>query len=165
MRLHLLAQAARLPRGDPFILLNSRSRPALLSLPQVTDTKVNPATNATYINGVNYYLEPHFEWGMYNSCKSVQFPGTLTFPSTKQGLDLGSFEGSNQLAIELVCGRSIDRCDPPTWLLYIGDKAENSLVPFQINFITNFTAVDPPSCLPYLKGEGFHRSSCPSLPP
>ncbi len=80
-----------------------------------TEIKNNTATTPPkpYVNAVDYHLTEDFAEGMFNSCSSVQYPG------------------SNQLVLELLCGTK--DCTPKKWLTFLGDV--NQQAPFAFNFI------------------------------
>lgn len=65
-----------------------------------------------YVDGVEYYLTDMFAEGMFNSCSSVQYPG------------------SNQLVLDLLCGTS--QCTPQKWLNFLGDVGQQA--PFAFTF-------------------------------
>ena len=68
-----------------------------------------------YVTSVDYFLSSEYAGGMFNSCRSVQFPS------------------SNGLVMSLLCGRKAALCSPQVWLKFLGDKQMNPSVPFEVS--------------------------------
>ncbi|XP_069106918.1 NPC intracellular cholesterol transporter 1-like, partial [Argopecten irradians] len=71
--------------------------------------------NYTIVDSISYVISKDFAFGMYNSCKNVEMPST------------------NELALNMFCGRTADKCTPYNWLQYMGDPS-NGHTPFEIDF-------------------------------
>ncbi|XP_033726498.1 NPC intracellular cholesterol transporter 1-like isoform X1 [Pecten maximus] len=71
--------------------------------------------NYTVVESVNYVMSKDFAFGMYNSCKNVEMPS------------------ANELALNMFCGRTADKCTPYNWLQYMGETS-NGHTPFEIDF-------------------------------
>ncbi|OWF43470.1 Niemann-Pick C1 protein [Mizuhopecten yessoensis] len=71
--------------------------------------------NNTVVESVNYVMSKDFAFGMYNSCKNVEMPS------------------ANELALNMFCGRTADKCTPYNWLQYMGETS-NGHTPFEIDF-------------------------------
>ena len=67
-------------------------------------------------NTMKVYFNQEFADNMYTSCKDVQFPG------------------SNQKAMDLLCGTNVENCSPQVFLDYLGSKS-NGQSPVQLNFV------------------------------
>ncbi|XP_033640413.1 NPC intracellular cholesterol transporter 1-like [Asterias rubens] len=74
----------------------------------------DPKSNASILSIV-YFLQDEFMYGMYNSCKGVNFPS------------------SNEKIYSLLCGQSAETCTPQNLLDYMGN-INNGQTPFNINF-------------------------------
>lgn len=79
----------------------------------VTGTKKDQG--AEHVTSVEYHVTNRFVYGLYNSCRNVQYPGT------------------NQPALAMTCGTSMDRCTVDVWLTFMGSTS-NPQVPFAIAF-------------------------------
>jgi Niemann-Pick C1 protein len=83
---------------------------------KVVDTKINPQTNKTYIDGIDFHISSKYTKGTYDSCKNVFIPST------------------GQKALDLMCGHwGSSLCDDEKWFTFMGDKNTPN-VPFQINY-------------------------------
>ncbi|OQV16883.1 Niemann-Pick C1 protein [Hypsibius exemplaris] len=82
---------------------------------------VDEKNGTSFINELAVYADPEFVGGVFNSCRSVQFPS------------------SNSLVIDVMCGTagSNTACTPQQWVSYMGNY-QNGQAPFQIDW--NVTA-------------------------
>ena len=70
----------------------------------------------------DYHLTQDFAGGLFNSCRSVNFPG------------------SNGKVLDLMCGTSADKCTPKKWLTFLGSPPN---APFLINTYISQTPLNP----------------------
>lgn len=84
---------------------------------KVVDTKVNPETNKTFIDGIDFHISSTYTKGTYESCKNVFIPST------------------GQKALDLMCGHwGSASCNDERWFTFMGDK-DTPNVPFPINYM------------------------------
>ena len=74
-----------------------------------------------YTFQTDYHLTREFAGGLFNSCRSVNFPG------------------SNGKVLDLMCGTSADKCTPEKWLKFLGSPPN---APFQINSFISQTPLN-----------------------
>ena len=89
-------------------------------------------------SNMDVYFDQTFADDMYTSCKDVQFPG------------------SNQKAMDLLCGTNVENCSPQVFLNYLGSKS-NGQSPVQLNFILVNDSIPVPESNYIL----FHYKSLP----
>ena len=86
------------------------------------ELKIEPGTNKAGIEIIDYYVDPLFRNGLYNSCKDVLFPS------------------SNKKIMNFLCGVTADKCDPMKFLRFMGDPSRNGQSPFTIKYPVNTTS-------------------------
>lgn len=82
------------------------------SFMDVTETKMSPRTNKTYVSAIRVFVTRDFLGGMFNSCRNVIYPA------------------SNSPAIDMMCGSTGDQCTVDTMAKYLGD---NPYAPIKID--------------------------------
>ena len=74
------------------------------------------------LSSADYYITHEFAEGLYNSCRSVNFPG------------------SNGKVLDLMCGTSADKCTPKKWLDFLVSPPQ---APFPINMFITHIPINP----------------------
>ncbi|CAH1236520.1 unnamed protein product [Diabrotica balteata] len=82
----------------------------------VTEKRFDPATNVTYVNEIDYFMENSFMENVFGSCRQVSVPST------------------GGKVMDLMCGDwGSSKCTALRWFSYLGNK-ETPMVPFQITY-------------------------------